>query len=40
MSRTVEASRRIRIPHDFYPTPAWCVRRLLEAVALPPRRLA
>lgn len=25
----------VRIPSDFYPTPAWCVRRLLEAVNLP-----
>lgn len=25
----------VRIPSDFYPTPAWCVRRLLEAVKLP-----
>ena len=25
-----------RSPADFYPTPSWCVRRLLEAVVLPP----
>ena len=24
-----------RAPADYYPTPAWCVRRLLEAVPLP-----
>ena len=24
-----------RIPHDYYPTPAWCVHRLLEEVKLP-----
>lgn len=26
---------RVRIPMDNYPTPSWCVRRLLEAVDLP-----
>lgn len=25
----------MRSPADYYPTPAWCVHRLLEAVALP-----
>lgn len=25
-----------RRPHDYYPTPAWCVRRLLEALRFPP----
>jgi hypothetical protein len=25
----------VRQPHDFYPTPAWVVHRLLEAVRLP-----
>ena len=24
-----------RAAYDYYPTPAWCVRRLLEAVDLP-----
>lgn len=28
-------SRTTRIAHDNYPTPAWCVRRLLEACPLP-----
>jgi hypothetical protein len=27
-----------REPADNYPTPSWCVRRLLEAVELPPGR--
>lgn len=25
----------VRVVHDVYPTPAWCVERLLEATALP-----
>ena len=29
---------RSRIASDFYPTPAWCVRRLAEALALPAGR--
>lgn len=33
MSRTTLARHEKRV--DFYPTPAWCVRRLLEAVELP-----
>jgi hypothetical protein len=24
-----------RNPHDYYPTPAWCIRRILETVPLP-----
>ena len=28
----------VRNEHDFYPTPAWCVHRLLEAVPLPAGR--
>lgn len=33
MSSTNRGSRRS--PADYYPTPAWCVHRLLEAVELP-----
>lgn len=33
MSSTNRGSRRS--PADFYPTPAWCVTRLLEAAVLP-----
>jgi len=33
MSSTNRGSRRS--PADFYPTPAWCVRRLLDEVVLP-----
>lgn len=33
MSSTNRGSQRS--PADFYPTPAWCVARLLEAAALP-----
>ena len=28
----------VRSPHDFYPTPVWCVHRLLDRVRLPGRR--
>jgi len=36
----VSATNRgaVRNEHDFYPTPAWCVHRLLEAVPLPAGR--
>jgi hypothetical protein len=34
MSATNRGSTRIA--HDFYKTPSWCVRRLLETGALPP----
>jgi hypothetical protein len=38
-SAAVEAYRRqrraTRDPDDYYPTPAWCVHRLLESVKLP-----
>lgn len=33
MPSTSRASTRV--PADFYPTPAWCVRRLVEAVEFP-----
>lgn len=33
MSRTTLARNEHRV--DYYPTPAWCVHRLLEACELP-----
>lgn len=29
----------VRADADYYPTPAWCARRILEALAFPPARL-